>query len=231
MWACDIAINLLSDCLCVLGLSVLLAFSYLLTRKRRSSKALRFFHFSRDNPLKIYVPSFEHPHMSSKATVTVLEYESAAEMRRRLEELTRAGIIEQIQKAVAGFLGQEWEIPSPNIEVSPLNEVPNAPYRGTVISIGGPVTNQVTKFYLRDSPQYRWDFSGNRYQERIDGEYRDIEPSGDVAVVEKRIINNQVVFLAHGYGEKDTARAAQYLINTWDRLYQSYGEGRFGIRV
>lgn len=230
MWA-DIGINVLSDFIFVVLVLCCLGFLDFVLLRGRLGKATRFFGIDSRIQIQIYVPSFRHPNMSSHATLTVVEYVAAVDMRRHLENLAGTGFIYQMRRFLAQQAGMELRVPPADIRPSPMDEVQEAPDGDTLILIGGPVTNQLTRFYLRGSPQYRWDFRDSQYQERVDGEYKNIEPSGDVAVVEKRIIDGQVVFLAHGFGEKDTARAVQYLIDNWEQLYRSHGEGEFGIRV
>ncbi len=89
-----------------------------------------------------------------------------------------------------------------------MEEVNTAPYEGSMILIGGPVSNQVSKFYLQGPPPY-------------------VEPASDVAVIEKRIVGEQSVVLVYGYGEEQTQRAAQYLIRRWYELYTRYKTEEF----
>lgn len=227
----DVITNVVSDFIFVLLVTLLLLGWTVLSRCTRIGRAQRFFGFQKQTQIKIYVSGFEHSGVKTKRVVTALEYETAVEMRENFQKLLGRGIINRIVDHLARIIGQTIKYPKPNIEVSPLNEVKEPPYTGSIILIGGPVANQLTRFYLQDNPRFRFNESTGKYQRRYGGEYRDIEPSNDVAVIEKRIIGEQVVILVHGFGEEQTRRAAWHLIDNWNVLYKKYGTHNFGTRV
>ena len=170
--------------------------------------------------------------MSTKRVVNALEYEAAVEVKRGIEKLSEYGPISWLIEFLAGLISRKVNFPTPDIEVGPLDEVKEPPYNGSLILIGGPVTNQISKFYLQvGSPQFRFNEKTQLYQERVNNEYTDIVPSGNTAIIEERIIKGQIIFLAHGFGEEQTKRAALYLINHWETLYQAHTDNEFGIRV
>ena len=227
----DIITNVVSDLIFVLVITVLWLIGSWLFRYGRTGKARRFFGFQHQTQIKIYVSGFEHSGVATRRVVTALEYETAVEMREALQQLSGRGIVHRIIDYLAGLVGQTMRYPEPDIEVSPLDEVKEPPYTGSMILIGGPVANQLTEFYLRDSPEFRFNESTGKYQKRNGEGYRDIEPSNNVAVVEKRIIEEQVVFLVHGFGEEQTRHATRHLINNWERLYKQHRTREFGICV
>jgi hypothetical protein len=220
-----------SDLIFVVVVTALWLIGSWLFRYGRTGKARRFFGFQHQTQIKIYVSGFEHSGVATRKVVTALEYETAVEMQETLQHLSGRGIVHRIIDYLAGLVGQTMRYPEPDIEVSPLDEVKEPSYTGSMILIGGPVANQLTKFYLRGSPELRFNESTGKYQKRNGEEYQDIEPSNNVAVVEKRIIEEQVVFLVHGFSEKQTRRAARYLINNWERLYKQHSTQEFGICV
>jgi len=172
--------------------------------------------------------------MQTKGVVNAQEYESAVEMRDALQRLQGRGLIHRLLSYLAGWVGQDLRLPEPDIKISPLEDVKNPPYLGSMILIGGPVNNQLAKFYLQDLPHFRFNKDTEKYQERDGDRYRDVEPSGDVAIIERRVIGKQVVILTHGFGEEQTRRAVRYLINHWERLHKQYvkqGNEEFGIPV
>jgi hypothetical protein len=227
----DIITNVVSDFIFVLLVTIALLVWGLLSRYARIGKAQQFFGFQLQTQIKIYVSGFEHSGVKTRRVVTALEYETVVEMRETLQQLPGRGSIHRIVDYLAGVIGQTIRYPEPDIEVSPLGEVKEPPYTGSTILIGGPVANQLTKFYLQDSPKFRFNESAGKYQRR-DGEgYRDIESSNDVAVIEKKIVGEQVVILVHGFGEEQTRRAVRHLINNWERLYKQHGTQEFGVCV
>ena len=229
-WA-GIGENVVSDFIYTLLILLFLGLARLLYHRMCLSKGRGFFGFAERMPIKIYVSGFEHPGVKTKRVVNALEYEAAVELKRVLRQLSGGGFIGRVMRFLAGLIGQKAQIPEPEIEVSPLEEVTSAPYLGPVISIGGPVANQVTRFYLRDAPRFRFAKARGKYQERDRGQYRDLVPSSDVAVIEKMTVGDQTVILIHGFGEEQTCRAVQHLIRNWKVLYRRYGHGEFGVRV
>jgi hypothetical protein len=227
----SIAINVLSNIIFIVLVALIVGLLYLLSKYGRLGKAREFFDVSGERKIKIYVSGFENERVSTKKVVTALEYESAVEVRRGLEKLGGDGPINQMLVFLAGLIGREMRFLKPDIEVSPLDEVKSMPSRDSAILIGGPVSNQLSRFCSRDKPLFRFDETKHLYQQRVNGEYTDISPSGNTAIIEKRIIDHQVVFIVHGYGEEQTKRAALYLINHWETLYQSHKKNEFAIPV
>lgn len=165
----DIITNVVSDFIFVLLVTIpLLAWS-LLSRYTRIGKTRQFFGFQQQTQIKIYVSGFEHSGIKTRKVVTALEYETAVEIRETLQQLPGRGTIHRIIDYLAGIIGQTIRYPEPDIEVSPLGEVKEPPYTESTILIGGPVANQLTKFYLQDSPKFRFNESTGKYQRR-DGE-------------------------------------------------------------
>jgi hypothetical protein len=228
----DILTNLSADCIFVILVILVLAILYPMSRRLRFGKASQFFGFRNEKQIKIYVAAFEHERMSSRRVVTAMEYEAAVEIRGLIERLAGSGVAYRLMDFLAGLIGQDIGLPAPDIEAGPLEEVEAASHRGTLFLIGGPVTNQLSRFYLKQgSPRFRFDETKQLYQERTDDGYKDINPSGNVAVIEKRVYDRLVIFLAHGFGEEDTKRAVQYLVNHWEALYKLHREDEFGLIV
>lgn len=227
----DIVTNVVSDFVFVLLISLLLTLMSLLFRYGRLGKARQFFGFHQQAQIKIYVSGFGHPGVKTERVVNALEYEAAVEIKHALQRLPGNGFFRRLTDYLARLIGQDPRFPEPDIEVSPLHEVKDAPYLGSIILIGGPVSNQLSKFYLQGSPQFRFDEEKRKYQRRDEDGYQDMESSDNVAIVEKRVIGEQVVILAHGFGEEQTKRAIQHLINHWERLYKQHGKQEFGICV
>ena len=79
-----------------------------------------------------------------------------------------------------------------------------------------------------EQPSVRFRYKGDTYQKRTNGGYKDLG-SGNVAILEKMKLEEQVLILAHGSGEEQTARAVRYLVQNWKSLYKQYGEEEFAI--
>jgi hypothetical protein len=228
---CDIVINVISDIIFVL----LIAFGvWILNRVfyiGRLGQAQQFFGFHHQTPIKIYVSGFEHPDIKTKRVVNAIEYETAVKIRYALQHLSEGGVIYRIVDFLAGLIGKELKFPEPEIIISPLDDMNESPYYGSQVLLGGPLSNRMTKHFLLDSPRFRFDEGKGKYQKRDKDEYHDIESSNNVAIIEKKVIENQVVLIVHGFGEEQTQRAAQYLIEHWKELYKQYKTQEFGIQV
>ena len=228
----DVVTNVFSDFVLIFLIAIFLWLASLSFHYGRLGKAHRFFGFHAQVPLRIYVSGFEHPGVKTKRVVNAIEYETAVEMRNTLKRLPGSGFVRKLMDFLAGLIGQDIRLPESDIDISPLADVSEAPYPGSMILIGGPVSNQVRRFYLsQGTPQFRFDQATEKYQERGENGYQPIQSSGDVAVLEKRIFGEQVVILAHGFGEDQTRRAVQHLISNWEELQKRHGNGEFGIRV
>jgi hypothetical protein len=219
----DIAINIGSDFLFI-GLITLLLW---LLSPREVEKAHRFFGFRKQSEIKIYISGFSHPGVRTQKVVTALEYEVAVEKKGTLAQLPGTGFVRRLREYVANLIGQDLRYPEPDIEISPLGKITGSPNQRSIILIGGPVSNQISSHYL-EQPSVRFRYKGDTYQKRTNGGYKDLG-SGNVAILEKMKLEEQVLILAHGSGEEQTARAVRYLVQNWKSLYKQYGEEEFAI--
>jgi hypothetical protein len=137
----------------------------------------------------------------SRRVVNGVEYESAVEMSNALRHVVEDGYLRRLVAFLAGLIGQERGYVEPQIEISPLQVISTPSYKESLILIGGPAANKLSEFYLRDNPHFKFDGTKEVYQLRDETNYRDIEPSIDVAIIEKRIFRHQIVIVAHGFGE------------------------------
>ena len=226
----DIVTNVASDAIFVV---VVLSLVWLLNKvihRSRLDRARQFFGFSENMPA-IYVSGFEHPGVKTKRVVNALEYDDAVVLSLFLRTLADAGAIGKIADFLAGLIGLASTPSQPGIVVSPLNVVTEPPHGESIIVIGGPVSNQLSKYYMSGKPRFRFDEKSGKYQESHETGYRDIEPSNGTAVIEKMLVSQQVVILLHGFGEEETGRAVHHLISNWKTLHRQFGTRDFAIRV
>jgi len=221
----NFVINLCADVAFVVLLGLLLW----VLRGRELGKARLFFGFDGQTQSTIYVSGHEDTTTMSRRVVTALEYETAVEIREALRRLSGPELVGKLRASIAGVIGQDSTLPEPIIEVSRLDEVHEGPSAGSLILIGGPLRNQLTRFYLRDNPPFSFDTVKDKYLERSGGQYREIADYGDVAVVDRMVVNGQVVIVIFGTGERDTQAAARYLIGHWRELHKRYPEQGLGV--
>jgi len=221
----DIAINVFSDFIFV-SLLVLLLW---VLRGKELAEAKRFFGFDRQTRIGIRVSGHEDKETRTKGVVTALEYEAAVEIKNALQQLSGRGLIRELRTFIAGLIGQDPKLPGPAIEVSPLIEVKEPPRLDSLILIGGPVRNQLTKFYMQANPLLKYDPERGKYQGRVGKQYQDIDEFGNVAILVKMILKEQVVIIAFGTGEQHTKSAVQYLISNWKELNKKYPNRAVGV--
>ena len=167
----------------------------------------------------------------TKKVVTALEYEAAAELKDALRHLSSRGLLPKIAKVIAGLIGQTPQFIEAVIEVSPLEHVRDLPHSGSLILVGGPLRNQLTKCVIEAGSLLKYDTTRGRFVESVDGQYREVADSNNVAVLEKMKVNGRVIILAYGTGEKDTSIAVHHLIENWKRLDKEHLDRAFGIRL
>lgn len=219
---CDIGVNLCSDLLLIIFLGFLLKLLY----RRELSKAQTFFGFKQQVQVRIYISAHEDKHTASRRVVTAVEYEAAVEVKNILRDLTGREFIRKI----AGLIGQDPKLPEPNIEPAPLDEIREPINFESIILIGGPLRNQLTKFYAGQwQPLLKYDVEKRRYLELIEGQYKEVNALGIVAILVKMVLDTQVVFFAFGDGEEHTRSAARYLAENWLQLNKRFPGKSFGI--
>lgn len=217
---CNILINLCSNFLFVGGIGILLWFMY----HRELSDARRFFGFKRQT--QIYISGHEDKDTATRKVVTVVEYEAAIELKNTLRDLSGREFIRKI----AGLIGQDPKLPEPEIEPSPLDPV-NAPVQfESIILIGGPVRNQLTKYYAtQQMPLLKYETDKEKYLARVEGQYQAIGDSNIRAILVKMILESQIVFFIFGYDEEDTKCAVRHLAKNWRDFGKRFAGQAFGI--
>lgn len=223
----DVSVNLCSSVLFVL----IIAFILWLLRRGELTEAERFFGLSRQAEIKIYISGHEHAETVTKKVVTAMEYHAAIIIRDALQHLSGLGLINRTTNAIAGLIGQPPQIVNVTVEVSPLEAVDEPLLDASVILIGGPLRNQWTAYYANENPFLKFDVQQGKFVERVGKEYKVVEDSNNVVILEKMNLDGQVVISAFGTGEKHTKAAAAYLAANWRQLNTEYPNISFGIRM
>jgi hypothetical protein len=231
MLCSDVITNVLSDLVFLVLITALFWAVRLLSGYKRLARARSFFGFQDRAEIDVYVSGFRHPGVKTRRVVNALEYEAAVELTDAVKHVAGAGPVRAFADYLAGVIGLDPKYPEPRIKVSPLQAVQDPPRSVGLILIGGPVANQVTRYYLRDSPKYRFNEDLRVYEKRHNDTYQPIGDSTDTAIIERMVVGNQVVIVAHGFGEEQTARAVGHLVHHWERLQKQHGTGEFAIRV
>ncbi len=227
----DIASNLIADVLFVAIVGILFSWAIFIGRRRALDEAFRLLGLSGQTEIKIYISGFHNAGVASGRVVNALEYDSAIELRAFIQGLQSSGILLAIASFLGGLIGRPIPLADVLIEVAPLDDVESPPFASTLLLLGGPRSNQLTRYFMRDKPHFRFNDDAHAYEEAVDDHYVGIPDPHNVAVVEKLIVAGQVVLLLHGYGESHTRDAVRYLINNWRFLSQKFADAPFALRV
>ena len=149
----SILLNVASD---IIFLAALSALFWMLWYRRVLARARRFFGTDQQTQVQVYISVHEDKETLTKKVVTAEEYEAAVESKDTLERQLRGSWFGKLAVFVAGLLGLDPRIPELVVSVSPSTELNAWPSPGSLILIGGPVRNQVTKFYLKDTVGELW---------------------------------------------------------------------------
>jgi hypothetical protein len=225
--AYNVSVNLCSNVLFIL----LIALVLWLLHHGELAEAKRFFCLFERAGIKVYVSGHRDAQTVSERVVTAMEYDAAIILKEALQHLSGRGFIGKPAKVLAGLIGQAPQLVDVSVEVSPLELVTEPLLDTSVILIGGPLRNQLTAYYAQFNPFFKYDLDQLRFVERVDNEYKPVEDSNNVSILERMTLNGQVVIFAFGYGEKHTKAAAEYLAANWRQLNKAYPNMAFGIRM
>lgn len=224
----DIITNILSDAIFVGAIALIVWLLNRLLYWRRLDQAIRFFNLDRDDPIRIYVSGFEHPGVRTKRVVNAYELEAAILLKNSVANLYGKGFLSGTIGFLARLIGKTASYPEPTVKPAPLEPVGGPLTHKTVILVGGPVANMLTRYYLGAfEMSYRFNRKTEKYQRKDDAVYRDLASSHTIAVIEKIVNDDQVVILLHGYGEENTNRAVKHLAERWMSLFRKHGTDPF----
>lgn len=193
--------------------------------RRTLYNTLSFFGVQHGSPLQIYISTHLDPHTRTGAVQTAAERQAADELRKALSR--------QFPEALdfwADRFGFSPQAPEIIIEGSPLEHVDNWPYDGGLILIGGPTRNSLTEFVLRTcSPPLTFNDEKKVFLIRRapQEQYRELDNSHRLAVLEKLHIGNRVVIIAFGFGEIETCISVRHLIAEWKVLLRKRPNEQF----
>jgi len=190
------------------------------------SKQKRFFGISQRWPLQIVISTHPDPTTATRSVLTKAEYDTADELRSALTQHFPGFLA-----SWAEIFGVNVQVPAILIKGSPLKQVEEWPYPGSLILIGGPTRNKLTEFYLnKGKPWVSFDDTRKKfivYRNREQESSEECADSGKLATLERLMIDGKVVIIAFGYGEDGTRAAAQYLASEWVTLVHKYPDKPF----
>lgn len=184
-------------------------------------KPKKFFGIVRRWPIIIAISTHDDKDTHSRAVHTKMEYDIADELRDILTQQFPGFI-----SFWAELFGINVQTPGILIKGSPLYDVQESPSQGSLILIGGPTRNKLTKYFLKNgNPLVTFDDNSDKrgfYVHRRNSHWDKFSDSVNIAVLEKLIFENKVVIIAFGYDENGTKEAVQYLERNWQALADKY---------
>jgi hypothetical protein len=217
----SIGLNVISDFYFVVFLTVIFGLLY----RQLIANARNFFGIGDQVPIQVYISAHKDQTTVTEGVLTAKEYETADELRSNLKKGFPGAMA-----SWAKLFGIDLEVPEIVIRGSPLEKVKEWPYAGSLILIGGPTRNALTEFYFeaRD-PWLTFDDSKKKFLVHRKGQTQkeELDNSGNLAVLEKLIVDGRVVIITFGFGESQTCAAVRHLANEWQRLAKNHPNKEF----
>jgi hypothetical protein len=217
----NVVINLVSDFAFVVILPVVFGLFY----RGMITDVRNFFGVERQTPIQIYISAHKDPTTITGGVLTAAEREIADELASHLKKQFPAAILD----SWARLSGIDLDVPEVVIKGSPLEEVKEWPYAGGLILIGGPTRNTLSEFYLGTGDPWVTFDDEKKFLVRRDGQAQmeEMADSGNLAVLQKLIIDGRVVVIAFGFGEHGTCAAVRHLAGEWQKLAKKHPDKGF----
>lgn len=229
-----VLLNVFANWLCFaipVFLSVLL---WIALDLRTLSEAKRFFGIASSGRIHVYISAHEDMRTRTRKVLTAEEAEAAFEFGNLLvSQMHRSSYVRDLILIGSQIIHWDLKLPELVLRASPLQEVKEWPDQNSLVLIGGPVRNQLTKYYsAKRDPWFVFDAQHERFIiNKGDRAGQEIEQSGKCAVINRIIVDGATVFIVAGFGEVETRAALKYLAVNWRTLYQKYPDQEFGICV
>jgi hypothetical protein len=219
----SVALNLISDYLFVLLVATIVGALYWI----RSSKARSFFGIKKNIPLQIVISAHVDNETTTGRVFTAEEYDAAEELRIALQRQF-PGVV----AFLAGLFGIDLGPLDVVVKGSPVDKLDNYPFQGGLIVIGGPTRNKVAEFIVdSEKPNVIFDDDKKSFLIRKDGEeqYQKLNSSDEFALIQKLVVDGNVVIIAFGFGEIGTSIAVRELSHNWRNLWSSHKALSFSL--
>jgi len=229
MFCYDLFVGVLSNILFVILLVIIFWIIGIIININRLNRAKTFFNSEDDSKVMIYISAFTSPSVVSRRVVNVVEFDIAIRLRDSLKQLSSKHKAFQVLLTIGEMIGRETKNIDSDIRFSETNPIINQLSENSIICIGEPISNQVSKYYMQNA-YFIYSEVSKCYQHLEDGKYNDIK-GGNISIIEKIIHGKQMILLIHGTNEYDTLKSVEYLIENWEKLYKDYSEKEFAVII
>lgn len=195
-------------------------------------EAKRFFGMDLDTRIYVYVSTHQEPTTQTQKVITAEEFKAAVDLNNTLiTQFQRTGWLQDLLDVAARLSDYDLKSPDVVIQLSPM-EVPELyGSEKSLILIGGPVRNKLAEAYLaQGNPWLNFDRTREKFvisRGPCSGE--ELDPSGQMAIVNRMRVDDKTIFVAFGFGEIQTRGTVHYLAHTWQSLYHEFKDKEFGI--
>lgn len=228
-FAIDVLTNILANIIFWLAGGILVG--YLISKRRR--KLAKFFGLNFSRNLNVYFSSIVLYENSEEMGLPSYEFQTIPS----IASLFSSGKLDFVPDMLAGLVDSFWLPKKPIIQFLPSpNKIEEIEF-DNIISIGGPVSNRVTNYYLKiGSPYLSFTRSSDESECRIQivrgirtGEVIQGYWSTGILNRFRDMEHGNTVFIVAGGGVQGTRAAVEYLVENWETLQSTYGDKDFGI--
>lgn len=220
-----------ANCFFLLFIAFLSLLSWMCFYGKKLLDATRFFGVGLDNDVFVYISAHADSETRTQRVITAEEFETVIESYDVLASQFQSNRFYELTTSIFQLLQFRVRIPDFIVKASPLNEVTTQRTENSLILVGGPTRNQVSKYYLENSNSWlTFDTAGEKFLINRGGRKgEELDHSGKMAILSKVILGNSVVFIIFGFGELETKSALNYFVHNWRNLYTEFDEDEFGI--
>lgn len=195
-------------------------------------EAKRFFGMDLDARIFVYVSTHQEPTTQTQKVITAEEFKAAVDLNNMLiTQFQRTGWLRDLLDAAARLSDYDLKPPDVVIQLSPSEVRELYGSEKSLILVGGPVRNKLAEAYLaKGNPWLDFDRTKEKFViRRGPSAGEELDPSGQMAIVNRMRVDDKLVFVAFGFGEIQTRSAVYYLAHNWQALYHEFKEKEFGV--
>lgn len=231
MWE-SIRSGIYANIICFIVPTLLALLVWWLRRGKILVEAKHFFGMDLDTRIHVYVSTHQEPTTQTQKVVTAEEFKAAVDLNNTLiVQFQRTGWLQDLLDLAARLSNYDLKPPDVVVQLSPMEVGELYGSEKSLILVGGPVRNKLTEAYLdRGNPWLNFDRTKEKFViSRGSRLNEELEPSGQMAIVNRMRVEDRTVFVAFGFGEVHTRGAVHYLAHNWQSLYHEFKDKEFGV--
>ncbi len=227
----NIISGVIANCIFLLAIAFVSLIIWAIFYGKKLLDATHFFNVGLNSNVYVYVSAHADAETRTRKVITAEEFETVIEMHSILTNQFYSNRVYELVIAIFQLLQIAVRLPDFILKVSPLEELSTPQAEESLILVGGPTRNQISKYYLDNGNSWlifddiEKRFLINRGQRK--GE--ELNPSETMAMVSKISLDHSVAFVVFGFGEIETRCALNYFVHNWRNLYSEFKNNDFAI--